>query len=79
MAPWCLPWASYAPVAALLLDRPHGLAGYANEGADLSLQLEPLGREAAMLKGVPVALWSAAASPVHPADVMSPHRWRLAL
>ena len=62
----------------IAFERTNHLASHSSEGADLSLQLEPLGREAAMLMGVPVALWSAAASPVHPANVMAPHRWSLA-
>jgi hypothetical protein len=51
----------------IAFERSNRLASHSSEGADLSLQLEPLGREAAMLKGVPVALGSTAASPVHPA------------
>src|SRR5277367_2367292 len=62
----------------IAFERPNRLASHSSEGADLSLQLEPFGREAAMLKGVPVALGSAAASPVHPANAMAPHRWSLA-
>ena len=62
----------------IAFEHSNRLASRSSEGADLSLQIEPLGREAAMLKGVPVALWSAAASSVHPANVMAPHRWSLA-
>ena len=62
----------------IAFERANRLASHSSEGADLSLQGEPLGREAAMLKGVPVAVGSAAASPVHPANVMAPHRWSLA-
>ena len=62
----------------IAFERPNRLASHSSEGADLSLQLEPLGREAAMLKGVPVALGSAASSPVHPANAMAPNRRSLA-
>jgi hypothetical protein len=40
---------SELPVAALLLDRPHCLAGHAGKGADLSPQGEPLGGEVPMV------------------------------
>ena len=63
----------------IAFERPNRLASHSSEGADLSLQLEPLGREAAMLKGVSVALGSAAASSVHPAYVTAPNGWRSAL
>jgi hypothetical protein len=62
-----------------LLDCGHRVAGQAGEGSGLPFQGKRLGRASAVLQGVPVTFGSAAASPVHPADAMSPNGRRAAL
>jgi hypothetical protein len=57
----------------------HCLASHPGEGVDLFFQCEPLGGEAPVFKGVPVAPRSPATSPVHPADARPPNRRRLTL
>jgi hypothetical protein len=62
-----------------LLDCGHRLAGQAGEGSGPPFQGKRLGRASAVPQGVPVALWSPASGPVHPADIMSPNGGRAAL
>jgi hypothetical protein len=56
-----------------LLDRRECLAGHPGEGVNLLFDGQRLGREVAMLEGVPVALGSPASGPVHPADARPPN------
>ena len=65
-------------IGRALFDRGQRLAGHLSEGMNLFPQRERLGREASMLEGIPIALGSAASSPMHPAYLIPPNRWRSA-